>query len=76
VGYVVTEQAFAILLAAAFTFGCAAIYEMRNYAREVTGILFRVALCLGPFVALVAIAHQEEGGREKAARPIAHQSSP
>jgi hypothetical protein len=69
------EQAFAILLASAFTFGCAAIYEMRSYARETTGILFRIALCLGPFVALVAIAHQAEGsGHGKAAPPIAHQS--
>lgn len=43
-----TEQAFAILLASAFTFGCVAIYEMRNHAWEVTGILFRIALCLDP----------------------------
>jgi hypothetical protein len=74
VEYVMTEQAFAILLASAFTFGCAAIYEMRDYAREVAGILFRVALCLGPFVALVAIAHQG-GGRGNVASPIAHQTS-
>jgi hypothetical protein len=42
-----SEQAFAVLLAAAFTFGCAAIYEMPGYARETTGILFRIALCPG-----------------------------
>ena len=71
-----TEQVFAILLASAFTLGCAAIYEMRDYARVVTGILFRVALCLGPCVALVAIAHQEGSGRGKAALPIAQRSSP
>ncbi len=70
-----TQQAFAILLASAFTFGCAAIYELRDYAREVAGILFRVALCLGPFVALVAIAHQGEVGRGKVAFPIALHSS-
>ena len=69
-----TAQAFAILLASAFTFGCAAIFEMRNYARDVTGILFRGGLCLGPFVALVAIAHHEGVGHGKAAPPIAHHS--
>jgi hypothetical protein len=70
-----SEQAFAILLAAAFTSGCAAIYGMRSYARETTGILFRIALCIGPFVALLMIAQQEEGSAHgKAAPPIAHQS--
>lgn len=62
-------------LALAFSFGCAAIYEMRIYAREVAGIPFRVALCLGPFVALAAIAPQGGGGRGKVAPPIAHQTS-
>lgn len=70
-----TGQTFAILLASAFTFGCAAIYEMRNHAREVTGILFRIALCLGPFVALVAATHQGGGGSGKVAPLIEHQSS-
>ena len=70
-----SEQAFAILMASAFTFGCAAIYEMRSYAREMAGTLFRIALCLGPFVALLVVAQQEEGsGHGKAAPPIAHQS--
>jgi hypothetical protein len=70
-----SEQAFAILMASAFTFGCAAIYEMRSYAREMAGILFRIALCLGPFVALLVVAQQGEGsGHGEAAPPIAHQS--
>ncbi|GJE14454.1 hypothetical protein FOHLNKBM_5529 [Methylobacterium longum] len=72
-----TQQAFAILLASAFTFGCAAIYEMRGYAREMIGILFRVALCVGPFVALLAVTLQEgRGDRGKIALPVAYQSLP
>jgi hypothetical protein len=34
------EQAFAVLLASAFTFGCAAIYEMRGYAPRRPGSYF------------------------------------
>lgn len=52
----VTGQGSALLLAACFTFGCAAIYEMRAWAQALTGILIRVALCLGPIVAVVALA--------------------
>jgi|GEM_PF-6906313 len=56
-----TGQADALLLAAAFTFGCAAIYEMRFWARELAGILLRVALCLGPVVVVVALARLPAG---------------
>lgn len=69
-----TEQAFAILLASVFTFGCVMIYEMRIYACVMTGILFRIGLCLGPFVALLVVTHQEGSGRGKVAPPTAHQS--
>jgi hypothetical protein len=52
----VTGQGSALLLAACFTFGCAAIYEMPTWAQALTGILIRVALCLGPVVVVVALA--------------------
>jgi hypothetical protein len=69
------EQAFAILLASAFTFGCAAIYKMRVYTREMTGILFRVALCLAPFLALLAVTQQREGdGLGGTAPSVAHRA--
>jgi hypothetical protein len=51
-----TGQADALLLAAAFTFGCAALYEMRLWVRDLAGILLRVALCLAPVVIAVALS--------------------
>lgn len=62
-----TGQADALILAAAFTFGCATLYEMRFRARERAGILLRVALCLGPVV--VALT------RLPAGPPLAQRSS-
>ena len=52
-----TAQTGALLLAACFTFGCAAIYEMRDWAQALTGILIRVALCLAPVVVIAALSH-------------------
>ena len=60
VNYVMTEQAFAILLASAFTFGCALIQRAGRHAQAVTAILLLVVLSLGPFVGLVALAQRGE----------------
>lgn len=55
-----SEQAFAILLASAFTFGCAVIQLLEQHARAVTAVLSIVVLCLGPFVGLVSLAQKAE----------------
>ena len=55
-----TEQAFAILLASAFTFGCAMIQIAERHAQAVTAVLLLVLLSLGPFVGLVALAQKAE----------------
>ncbi|MCJ2103168.1 hypothetical protein [Methylobacterium sp. E-046] len=54
------EQAFAILLASAFTVGCAMIQIAGRHAQAVTAFLLLIVLCLGPFVGLVALAQQAE----------------
>lgn len=59
----VTGQAGGLLLAACFTFSCAAIYEMRACTQALAGILIRTALCLGPVVVVVVLS------RGPAARP-------
>ena len=55
-----TDQTFAILLASAFTFGCAAIQIAEQHAQAVTATLLVVVLSLGPFVGLVALAQKAE----------------
>lgn len=51
-----TEQAFAILLASAFTFGCAVIYEWRGHARHLTPVLAGVTASLALFAAVIVVA--------------------
>lgn len=55
-GYVMTEQAFAVLLASAFTFGCAAIYQLREHARHLTPILASVTTGLALLAGMMALA--------------------
>ena len=55
-GYVMTEHAFAVLLAAAFTFGCAAIYQLREHAGYLTPILASVTTGLGLLAGMMALA--------------------
>ena len=57
-----TESAFAILLAAAFTFGCAAIHELRRHPKELTGALALVMIVLGSFALVVAVVQTPQGG--------------
>ena len=66
-----TEQAFAILLASAFTFGCAAIQALKQHAQAVTAVLSIVVLCLGPFVLLVSLAQNGEPSPRTEQPPIA-----
>ena len=72
----VTGQGGALLLAACFTFGCAAIYDMRASAQALTGILLRVALCLGPIVVAVALARWPGGAAMQPAVPTAAAALP
>ncbi|MCJ2121040.1 hypothetical protein [Methylobacterium sp. J-077] len=51
-----TEHAFAVLLASAFTFGCAAIYELREHARHLTPILASVTTGLVLLAGMMALA--------------------
>lgn len=51
-----TEQAFAILLASAFTFGCAVIHECREYARYLTPILAGVTASLVLCTTMIVVA--------------------
>lgn len=69
-----SEQAFAILVAGSFTFGCAAIYEMRSHAREMSGVVLRVALCLAPVIALLAVTGHGVGDHGKTDPNTAQQS--
>ena len=73
-GYTMTEQAFAILLASAFTFGCAAIQALKQHAQPVTAILSIVVICLGSFVGLVSLAQKAELS-PRAERPPVTQST-
>ena len=66
-----TEQAFALLLASAFTFGCAAIHTLERHARAVTAVLSIVVLCLAPFVGLVALAQKAKPSAASGRTPIA-----
>ncbi|MET0531074.1 MAG: hypothetical protein ABW003_22510 [Microvirga sp.] len=54
--YAMTEQAFAVLLASAFTFGCAAIYQLREHARHLTPILASVTTGLALLAGMMALA--------------------
>ena len=56
VGYVMTEQAFAVLIAAAFTFGCAALHEWREHARHLTPILASITTGLALLAGMIALA--------------------
>ena len=51
-----TEQGFAILLASAFTFGCAAIHEGREHARHLTPILASITTGLAFLAGMIALA--------------------
>lgn len=51
-----TEHALALLLASAFTLGCATIHELRRHASVLTPPLTVVALCLTVLVGLVSLA--------------------
>lgn len=69
-----TEQALAILLASAFTFGCAAIQALKQHAQPVTAVLSIVVICLGSVVGLVALAQKAEPG-PRAERTLIARSS-
>ena len=49
-------QAFAILLAGSFTFGCAAIHAWREHAAALTPPLAAALVCLTVLVGLVSLA--------------------
>ena len=68
-----TEQAFAILLASAFTFGCAVIQEWRENAGDLTPLLAATTACLA-LLALTAVIAQNGIVRPQAspARPAPH----
>ena len=55
-GYGMTEQAFAVLIAAAFTFGCASIHEWREHARHLTPILVSVTTGLALLAGMMALS--------------------
>lgn len=52
----------AISLATAFTFGCAAIYEMREHAPALTPPLIAIMLSLTMLAGLVALAENDAQG--------------
>jgi drug/metabolite transporter (DMT)-like permease len=66
-----SEQAFAILLAVTFTFGCAAIHALKQQAQAVTAVLSIVVLCLGAIVVLVSLAQKTEPSRRTERHSIA-----
>lgn len=72
VGYVMTEQAFAVLLAAAFTFGCAAIYQLREHARHLTPILASVTTGLALLAGMMALAQNGATSRSDGSKPTTH----
>ncbi|WP_175543955.1 hypothetical protein [Methylobacterium sp. UNC378MF] len=49
-------QASALLLAAGFALGCAAIYDLPSRTRARLGILLRVALCLVPAMCVMVLS--------------------
>ena len=57
-----TSQAFAILLAGSFTFGCAAIYAWREHAAALTSPLAAAVLCLTILAGSVAVVKSGGGG--------------
>ncbi|MCJ2060678.1 hypothetical protein MKL09_29680 [Methylobacterium sp. J-048] len=65
-----TEQVLAVLMASAFTFGCALIQIARRHAQALTAILLLVVLSLGPFVGLVALVQKAEPSIQ-AEKPVA-----
>ena len=72
----VTGQAGGLLLAACFTFSCAAIYEMRARTQALAGILIRAALCLGPVVVVVALPRGPAGPLPRPGAATAGAASP
>lgn len=72
----VTGQAGGLLLAACFTFSCAAIYEMRACTQALAGILIRTALCLGPVVVVVALSRGPAGPVARPGVATARAASP
>ncbi|SDA15527.1 hypothetical protein SAMN02799622_01322 [Methylobacterium sp. UNC378MF] len=52
----VIGQASALLLAAGFALGCAAIYDLPSRTRARLGILLRVALCLVPAMCVMVLS--------------------
>ena len=63
-----TEDAFAILLPAAFTFGCAAIHALREHPKELTGALALVVIVLGSFALVVAVIQTTGSGHNATVR--------
>ena len=59
-----TDGAFAILLALAFTFGCAAIHALREQPKELTGALALVMIVVASFALLVAVIQAPETGSD------------
>ena len=55
-----SADTFPIALAAFFTFGCITIHEARQHARAMTPPLAMIAICLGLFVSLIAMAEKPE----------------
>ena len=59
-----SEQAFAILLASSFTFGCAAIHLWREHAVDLALVLATTLLCLIALTIFVALVKNVETGRD------------
>ena len=70
--YDMTEHAFAVLLAAAFTFGCAAIYQLREYARHLTPILASVTTGLALLAGMMVLAQNEATSPSFGSKPTTH----
>ena len=70
--YVMHEQAFAILLAGSFTFGCAAIHVWREHASALVSPLAAAVLCLTILAGSVAVV--KHSGDDQGARSMAPRS--
>src|ERR1700709_2150679 len=61
---VMSEQAFAILLASSFTFGCASLHLWREHAVDLALVLATPLLCLIALTIFVALVKNVETGRD------------
>lgn len=67
-----TDQAFAILLASAFTFGCAAIHKYREQAQHLTPVLLGITTGLALLSVMVALAQIGSEGPVYNIEPAQH----